>query len=128
KNDVELVLIAGDVFDTFLPQAEAESLFFRTVRRLAGENRAVLIISGNHDDGVRLAAATPLAEELGVYVVGNHTGALPLHSARPCPPRKIGRRLGCLSKRKRGGGVYQYLTLSQRIAAERGKDGRELRR
>ncbi|MBQ9713754.1 MAG: exonuclease subunit SbcD [Clostridia bacterium] len=71
RENVELVLIAGDVFDTYTPSAEAERLFYEKIKRLAGEERAVLIISGNHDDGIRLSAAAPLAEEQGVYIVGN---------------------------------------------------------
>lgn len=69
RHQVDLVLVAGDVYDTYLPSAEAEELFFRTVKRLA-ENRAVVIISGNHDDGVRLSAASPLAGDEGVYLFG----------------------------------------------------------
>lgn len=90
QNAVDLVLLAGDVFDTFLPQAEAEKLFYRTVRRLAGENRAVLVVSGNHDDGVRLAACAPLSEELGVYVVNTPATILPLTSTRPVRPVESG--------------------------------------
>lgn len=71
KENVELVLLAGDVFDTYTPSAEAERLFYDKIKRVAGGERAVLIISGNHDDGVRLSAAAPLAEEQGVYIVGN---------------------------------------------------------
>ena len=71
NEGIELVLLAGDVFDTYTPGAEAEELFFNKIKRIAGENRAVLIISGNHDDGVRLSAVTPLAEEQGIYIVGN---------------------------------------------------------
>lgn len=67
---VSLVLIAGDVFDTYLPPAEAEEVFFRAVKKLAGEKRAVVIVSGNHDDGVRLSASAPLAEEQGVFIFG----------------------------------------------------------
>ncbi len=70
-ESIELVLIAGDIFDTYTPSAEAENLFFNKIKRVAGENRAVLLISGNHDDGVRLSAAQPLAEEQGIYIVGN---------------------------------------------------------
>lgn len=70
-EQIELVLLAGDVFDTYTPSAEAEELFFSKIKKVAGDNRAVLIISGNHDDGVRLSAVAPLAEEQGVYVVGN---------------------------------------------------------
>ncbi|MBQ8684858.1 MAG: exonuclease subunit SbcD [Clostridia bacterium] len=73
---VELVLIAGDIFDTYTPSAEAEELFFSKIKAIAGEERAVLIISGNHDDGVRLSAVSPLSERQGVYIVGNARGAL----------------------------------------------------
>ena len=71
RERVELVLIAGDIFDTYTPSADAEELFYKKVKQIAGENRSVLIISGNHDDGVRLSAASPLAEEQGIYIVGN---------------------------------------------------------
>ncbi len=71
REAIELVLIAGDVFDTYTPSAEAEDLFFNKIKRIAGEDRAVLIISGNHDDGVRLSAVAPLSEDQGIFVVGN---------------------------------------------------------
>lgn len=71
KEEIDLVLIAGDIFDTYTPSAEAEELFYQKIKRVAGTERAVLLISGNHDDGVRLSAAAPLAEEYGIYIVGN---------------------------------------------------------
>ena len=71
KYDVELVLVAGDVFDTYTPSADAEELFYAKVKKVAGKDRAVLIISGNHDDGVRLSSIAPFSEDQGVYVVGN---------------------------------------------------------
>lgn len=78
REGVELVLVAGDVFDTFLPSAEAEDLFYESVKKMAGKDRCVLIISGNHDDNVRLTAATALSEEQGIYIYGNaeHTPKL----------------------------------------------------
>ena len=78
RESVELVLIAGDIFDTYTPSADAEELFYKKVKRLAGADRSVLIISGNHDDGVRLSAASPLAEEQGIYIVGNARNPLRL--------------------------------------------------
>lgn len=83
KEGVELVLVAGDVFDTFTPSAEAEELFFRAVKKIAGDSRAVVIVSGNHDDGVRLSASAPLAGEEGVYIFGNRPKAVPLGGGRP---------------------------------------------
>lgn len=35
---VELVLVAGDIFDTYLPSAEAEELFFSGIRKMAGRD------------------------------------------------------------------------------------------
>lgn len=81
REGVELVLIAGDIFDSYTPSAEAENLFYRKVKALAGEDRAVLIISGNHDDGVRLSAVAPLSEEQGIYTVGNDRRALRIENA-----------------------------------------------
>ena len=78
KEEIELVLVAGDIFDTYLPGAEAEALFFKKIKKIANGKRAVLIISGNHDDGVRLTAGAPLAEEQGIYIVGNDRKTLPL--------------------------------------------------
>lgn len=70
-EQIDLVLLAGDVYDTYTPSAEAEQLFYAKIKRIAGENRAVFLISGNHDDGVRLSAVSPLSGEHGIYVMGN---------------------------------------------------------
>lgn len=72
---VELVLIAGDIFDTYTPPAEAEEIFYNGIKLLS-ETCAVLAISGNHDDYIRLTAAASLAEERNVYLVGNNLDPL----------------------------------------------------
>lgn len=82
RERVDVVLVAGDVFDTFMPSAEAEEVFFRAVKRLAGDRRAVVLISGNHDDGVRLAASAPLSAEEGIYLFGGGRRSLPVGGAR----------------------------------------------
>lgn len=70
-KDIDLVIIAGDIYDTSNPSAQAEKLFYKTVSRLANNGqRCVLIISGNHDNPERLAAITPLAHEQGIIVLG----------------------------------------------------------
>ncbi|SCH30105.1 Nuclease sbcCD subunit D [uncultured Clostridium sp.] len=70
-NDIDLVIIAGDTYDTSNPPAQAEKLFYKTVSRLANNGeRCVLIIAGNHDNPERLAAITPLAHEQGIIVLG----------------------------------------------------------
>lgn len=65
----KVILIAGDIFDTSNPSAEAEKLFFDSVKRLSnfGE-RAIIIIPGNHDSSERLVAANSLAKEFGIII------------------------------------------------------------
>lgn len=59
REEADLLLVAGDVFDTYTPSAEAEEIFYSSVKNIAS-TCAVLIISGNHDDYVRLTAAQAL--------------------------------------------------------------------
>jgi len=68
KNEnVDVVIVAGDVFDTFTPPAEAEKLFFDVLSAITGEGVAVVIISGNHDDPTRLTASERLSLNSGVF-------------------------------------------------------------
>ena len=74
-ENVDLCLVAGDVFDTYTPSAEAEEIFYNSVKEIA-KHSAVLIISGNHDDYVRLTAASKITEELNIYIIGNNLNAV----------------------------------------------------
>lgn len=70
-QDVDVVLIAGDVFDVYNPPIEAEELYFETLATLAeGGRRQVVVIAGNHDSPDRIAAASPLATMHGVHILG----------------------------------------------------------
>ena len=70
-NNIDMVIIAGDVYDTSNPPAGAETLFYKTICKLADNgNRCVLVIAGNHDNPERLSAITPLAKEQGIIILG----------------------------------------------------------
>ena len=70
-HQVDAVLIAGDVFDTFNPATEAVELFYQTVKRLACEGqRAVIAIAGNHDSPDRIEAPDVLSRENGILFAG----------------------------------------------------------
>ena len=86
---VELLLVAGDVFDTYTPSSEAEEIFYSSVKEMAA-SCAVLIISGNHDDYVRLTAARALSEELNIYTVGNNLEPLDCKKRGNCYPVESG--------------------------------------
>lgn len=85
EQNIDLVIIAGDVYDTSNPPAAAEKLFYDTLKKLSknGE-RITLVIAGNHDNPERLVAAGPLAMEHGIVMVGTpktvvQTGAYGQH-------------------------------------------------
>lgn len=70
-NKADLVIIAGDVYDSFTPSARAEILFYDTLKSLSKDGeRLILVIAGNHDSPDRLVAAGPLAQSHGIIMLG----------------------------------------------------------
>jgi exonuclease SbcD len=71
ENDVQLIIIAGDIYDSSNPPARAEKMFYDTLKRLSSEGeRVTLVIAGNHDNPERLIASGPLARDHGIIMVG----------------------------------------------------------
>lgn len=71
RENVDLVLLAGDLFDTFNPPIDAVELFYKTLKRLANNGeRPIIAIAGNHDSPERIDAPDPLARECGIIFVG----------------------------------------------------------
>ena len=71
RENVDAVLVAGDLFDTFNPPTEAVDLFYRTLKRLTNHGkRPVIAIAGNHDSPDRIEAPDPLARECGILFAG----------------------------------------------------------
>ena len=62
RETVDLVIVAGDVFDTAAPSPDAERIVYRALLDLAGTGASVLVIAGNHDSERRLQAVAPLLE------------------------------------------------------------------
>ncbi|MGE8293595.1 MAG: metallophosphoesterase family protein [Sphingobacterium sp.] len=72
QQEVDLVLIAGDLFDTFNPGVEAIELFYKTIKRLAKNGtRPVIAIAGNHDSPNLIDAPDPLARASGIILIGH---------------------------------------------------------
>ena len=71
QEDVDLVLVAGDLFDTFNPDPQAEDLLYSTLKELtAGGRRLVVAIAGNHDNPERIEAQDHFGRECGIIFVG----------------------------------------------------------
>lgn len=71
KEDVNAVVIAGDLYDIFNPGTDAIELFYRTLKILSKNGkRAVIALAGNHDSPDRIEAPDPLARECGIIFSG----------------------------------------------------------
>lgn len=71
EKKADLVIIAGDIYDSGNPSAKAECLFYNGIKRISNNGtRAILIIAGNHDSPERLEAVIPLAREQGIIILG----------------------------------------------------------
>lgn len=72
EQKVDMVLVAGDLFDNFNPSVEAIELFYKTLKRLSQNGkRPVIAISGNHDSPYLIDAPDPLARECGIILIGH---------------------------------------------------------
>ena len=70
-EDVDVVLVAGDLFETAAPTAKAQGLVMRSLLALREDGRHVVVIAGNHDNQALLDAVyRPVLGELGLHVLG----------------------------------------------------------
>ncbi|MCT2583787.1 exonuclease SbcCD subunit D [Actinophytocola gossypii] len=71
EEDVDLVVVAGDLFETAAPNPQAQGLVMHTLMALRAEGRHVVVLAGNHDSP-RLVHEVyrPVLGELGIHVVG----------------------------------------------------------
>jgi DNA repair protein SbcD/Mre11 len=68
REAVDLVIVAGDLFDSATPSPEAERIVYRALLDLAEGGRPVIVVAGNHDSAQRLGAVAPLSEASGIHV------------------------------------------------------------
>lgn len=74
QNEIDALLVAGDVFDTSAPTNRAQELYYRFLCRVAASScRHVVVVAGNHDSPSFLNAPKELLKALDVHVVGNST-------------------------------------------------------
>ncbi|MDR3308555.1 MAG: exonuclease SbcCD subunit D C-terminal domain-containing protein [Tannerella sp.] len=72
ERDIDALLVAGDVFDSPNPPAEAQEMYYRFLYEVTSENPdlQIIIIAGNHDSSARLEAPAALLRLLNVHVRG----------------------------------------------------------
>lgn len=65
---VDVVAVAGDLYDRALPPVDAVTLFDDTLARIRGTGAQAVLISGNHDSMVRMAYGSRLMAASGIHL------------------------------------------------------------
>jgi DNA repair protein SbcD/Mre11 len=68
SHEVDVVIVAGDVYDRAVPPTDAVAVLDRALRGFAAARIPVLLISGNHDSAIRLGFGARLSELAGVHL------------------------------------------------------------
>ena len=72
QEQVDVLLVAGDIFDTSTPGNRAQQIYYRFLHRIAASTcRHVVITAGNHDSPSFLSAPGELLKTLNVHVTGS---------------------------------------------------------
>ncbi|MGH3763618.1 MAG: exonuclease SbcCD subunit D [Pseudonocardiaceae bacterium] len=71
EQQLDAVLVAGDLYDSAAPSAPAQQLVVRTLMALAGTGAKVIVIAGNHDHAATFDAYRPFAGAAGITLVGS---------------------------------------------------------
>jgi DNA repair protein SbcD/Mre11 len=68
-EQVDGIIVAGDLFDTSAPSPESEEIVYRSLMRFAASGTHVIVISGNHDNARKLRVLAPMLQACGVRVI-----------------------------------------------------------
>lgn len=60
RESVDVVVVAGDLFETAAPTPESEQIVYQALLALAATGATVVVVAGNHDNPHRLRAVAPL--------------------------------------------------------------------
>ncbi|MFN8938459.1 MAG: exonuclease SbcCD subunit D [Acidobacteriota bacterium] len=73
EEQADVMVVAGDVFDTGNPPVEAQELYFETLVQLRRQcpRMEIVVVAGNHDAAGRLEAPREVLRFVDVHVVGN---------------------------------------------------------
>ena len=70
REAIDCLLVAGDIFESAVPQPDAERIVFGFFAELAGAGIPAVVIAGNHDHPRRWSAYAPVFQHLGIRVLG----------------------------------------------------------
>ena len=72
QHQIEVLIIAGDIFDTTTPSVTAQDQYYNFLARAATQSSCqhIVVIGGNHDSASFLNAPGAILKNLDVHVVG----------------------------------------------------------
>jgi len=70
RESVDLILVAGDVYESAAPPPEAQGVALNALLALRDTGAPVVVIAGNHDNAHQFEALRPLMAELGITMLG----------------------------------------------------------
>ena len=72
KNKIDVLIVAGDVFDVSNPSAASQRMFYRFIHRVTTENPRLqlVVVAGNHDSAARLESPLPLLQAMRTEIKG----------------------------------------------------------
>lgn len=77
QEKIDVILIAGDIFDTKTPSNRSQELYYKFLCHIASSGcRHIVIVAGNHDSPSFLNAPQELLKVLNVHVIGAMTDNL----------------------------------------------------
>lgn len=77
QEQVDVLLVAGDIFDIGNPPNQARKLYYNFLSQLMQSScKHIIITSGNHDSPAMLNAPKALLQAFNIHVVGAYTGSL----------------------------------------------------
>ena len=76
KKEVDAVILAGDIYDSPVPEADAMDVLNEFLSALKKEDIDVFMIAGNHDRGDLINYGASLFEEMNIHVCGTWNGKM----------------------------------------------------
>ena len=74
EQKVDVLLIAGDIFDTTAPSNQAQNLYYDFLSQVCHTDcRHVIIVAGNHDSASFLEAPKQLLKAFNIHIIGSMT-------------------------------------------------------
>lgn len=70
EQAIDAVLVAGDLYETSVPSAEAQTLLVRALLALRATGAQVIAMAGNHDHAAAFDAYRPLMHAAGIHLLG----------------------------------------------------------